>query len=554
MSVIKNEIKSIFIKNIKGYDDIGKTISFNSNGQGLLPNKLNIIVAPNGYGKSSLTTAINASCTGRRIHLDKKEYFKEDDTLDSEVNIICKLNEVDKELQTNKLKNEINTEFDIFTINSHIDTKGSRGFYKGANSTLIIKDIEILAIPPSINELNYDINNIKNILTVNNLVVVNKKQITEYIDKLIQNDDIEDYINLLEKYSKVRANTKLLSAPSECDDIDQTFINYLVAIIEIYKLEKNTFKQFITYQQYKIKSQFVKDLLNDIKTFDNFELKLKKDSNKLLLEFPKATLISNGQRDVIVFLANLLKLEFNFFLSNKRYGLLVIDEVFDYLDDANLLVAQYYLVNFIQKINKSRKNLFTILLTHLSPNTFNHFYFNRNKLKKVFYLTEIPTINENITKFIDKREMIKKSDEVNYNIISKFLHFSTENISLPNINGLDVSFDDRDSFTLLLKEEYIKYYDNTNYCPFSVAIYLRIFVEETVFNSIDTEDRQTYLQLFKTMEKLEFAKEKNIIIDEKYYLLSAIYNEMAHNDKEILYFKLNNVVIKNLIISVIGQQ
>jgi hypothetical protein len=56
------------------------------------------------------------------------------------------------------------------------------------------------------------------------------------------------------------------------------------------------------------------------------------------------------------------------------------------------------------------------------------------------------------------------------------------------------------------------------------------------------------------MEKLEFAKEKNIIIDEKYYLLSAIYNEMAHNDKEILYFKLNNVVIKNLIISVIRQQ
>lgn len=555
MSAIKNEIKSIYIKNIKGYNEDGKTVGFDNNGQGLLPNKLNIVVAPNGFGKSSLTVAINSTHHGRKIHLDKKEYFKEDDSLNSEVNIICKLDDEEKELIANKSENEINKIFDIFTINSNLDTKGSRGLYRGANSDLIIKDIEVMSIPATVNQLSYDISQIKSYLIEKGFEVVNKGQINKYIDDLIINYKISNYVELLEQYSKTRAYNKLLSTPEECDGIEQLFINYFIAIIEIYKLDKPKFNQFVDYQQYKLKYKLANNLLNDIKTFDDFELKLKKDGNKLLLEFPKATLISNGQRDVIVFLANLLKLEFNFLLSNKTYGLVVIDEVFDYLDDANLLVAQYYLVNFIQKINKSNKKLFTILLTHLAPTTFNHFYFNRKKLKKIFYLTEVPAINDNVVSFIDIREKIKKTNQDKYNIMSKFLHYGIENIDLPNIDGLEASFSNINSFIELIKEEYRKYYNKINYCPFSVAIYLRIFVEQDTYTHLENQNLENeYLLCHTTIEKLDFAKDKGIDIDEKYYLLSAIYNEMAHNNKEILYFKLNHNVIRNLITSVIGEQ
>lgn len=48
-------IKKIEIKNIKGF----KNYQFSPN-QYLIPNKPNLFVAPNGFGKSSITTAFNA--------------------------------------------------------------------------------------------------------------------------------------------------------------------------------------------------------------------------------------------------------------------------------------------------------------------------------------------------------------------------------------------------------------------------------------------------------------------------------------------------------------
>jgi predicted Zn-ribbon and HTH transcriptional regulator len=552
MSSINDEIKSIFIKNIKGFNEIGKTINFTKNGQGLLPNKLNIIVAPNGFGKSSIAVAFKSISYGRKLHLDKKEFFKEDDTLDAEIKITCKLNNAEKELKANASTNEICKIFDVFTINSHLDTKGKRTPFRGADSDLIIKDIELMQIPETVKDLKYSIADIKTVLREKNFKILDKKDINDYIINLIKKNEISSFIQLLEKYSKKRAYKKLLTNPAECNDIDQKNISYLLAILEIYKLNKNQFKKFVAYQEYKLKQKFAKEILDNIRTFDNFDLKLKKKENKLVVKFPKANVISNGQRDVIVFLANLLRLEFNFFISNKNYGILIIDEVFDYLDDANLLIAQYFLVDLIKKIKKNGKKLFTLFLTHLAPNNFNHFYFNRKNFKKVYYLTGIPNINEEVVSFIKKREEMKKSYPKIYNTMSKFLHFGIENIDLPNIDGLSVSFNDKNNFIEMIKEEYKKYYNEKDYCPFSVAIFLRIFIEKSVYLKLSNNDlKKEYLQKNKTIDKLDFAKDNGVEIDERYYLLSAIYNEMAHNDKEILYFKLNNKIIRNLVIKVI---
>lgn len=48
-------ITNIMIKNIKGYDSVGKSMDVT-----LLPNKINLVIAPNGFGKTSLTTAFEA--------------------------------------------------------------------------------------------------------------------------------------------------------------------------------------------------------------------------------------------------------------------------------------------------------------------------------------------------------------------------------------------------------------------------------------------------------------------------------------------------------------
>ena len=48
------------IRNIKGYEDIPQEITLNLN-----PNRLNFVVAPNGSGKTSFTTAFNCLSNGK---------------------------------------------------------------------------------------------------------------------------------------------------------------------------------------------------------------------------------------------------------------------------------------------------------------------------------------------------------------------------------------------------------------------------------------------------------------------------------------------------------
>ena len=49
------EISEIRVKNIKGFGDTVQLIKVR-----ILPNKVNLLVAPNGWGKSSLTTAFGS--------------------------------------------------------------------------------------------------------------------------------------------------------------------------------------------------------------------------------------------------------------------------------------------------------------------------------------------------------------------------------------------------------------------------------------------------------------------------------------------------------------
>lgn len=47
--------------------------------------------------------------------------------------------------------------------------------------------------------------------------------------------------------------------------------------------------------------------------------------------------------------------------ANKKY-LLLIDEVFDYLDDANLLAAQYYVSQLLDKASSSEVYIVLLLI------------------------------------------------------------------------------------------------------------------------------------------------------------------------------------------------
>src|SRR5690606_37040219 len=84
----------------------------------------------------------------------------------------------------------------------------------------------------------------------------------------------------------------------------------------------------------------------------------------LVVAFPPAIHISNGQRDSLCFAAELRKIERSI---SSRDIILVIDEVFDYLDDANLVAVQYYITRLIKKIREKQRIVYPLIFTHLNP-------------------------------------------------------------------------------------------------------------------------------------------------------------------------------------------
>lgn len=82
-----------------------------------------------------------------------------------------------------------------------------------------------------------------------------------------------------------------------------------------------------------------------------------REKDKYSLKINDVQRISNGERDIIVFIANLYKAKG---LMTKDNNILIIDEVFDYLDDANMMAAQFYITDLIEQLKSAGKNIFQL--------------------------------------------------------------------------------------------------------------------------------------------------------------------------------------------------
>jgi len=556
---IKNCIESIHIENIKGYHS--KTILLkDNNGSHLLPNKINILIAPNGFGKTSLAVALdllNNKTNKLDLNNKKEYYFNHDNSLNPKIELNVKLNSEEiLSLVADDSKNEIRDYFDIFILNSKLEAKGKGSRYGKATGEMQIKDIFIskVILKQDI-EYKYKIisESLKEEYLISNAINLNK---TNYLKNISL---IKNLFTICEKYSK-QNYLKLLKEAINKDEIiddlleiknkffkDKTtkdFYNILVQFIILYQNnKKSTIKNYIKYREYIELKKNITNILNIIKTFDH-NINIKETKRNLIVRFPKANMISNGERDILVFVSQLFYFYSSFINSNKQNALLVIDELFDYLDDANLLIAQYFLVNFINYIKQYNKNTFLMLLTHLDPNYFNTYSFGKYK---VFYLDNSkPKVNKDIQKIIKNRSKIKDKN------IDKFLHFCIDTeIDISNIfknYQIKKEFGKRKYFIDFIKKQFINYINSKDYCPISVSIYLRIIIEEYFYNKLQNNKlKEKFLDTFKTVEKLAFVSDSNIEVDEKFYILSPIYNELAHKSYKNLYFKLENKMIRKII-------
>lgn len=595
-----NEISEIRVKNIKGFGNSPEPIKVS-----ILPNKINLLVAPNGWGKSSLTAAFDALRTNK-LDVAQENKYKQDETLVSELTIVYN----GSAYTANNRINEINKLFTCKVIHCDLYSKTvskNMGAYSTTKGFLDIKDIEIRSIPKK-TILTYKYTSekadfgkngklLKNLTYVlqdkNVLSLFRDKETKDAIAKMggkkvsVSFDSIKTELNAMSgsvDRIKETVNTAIFNEINSSDaylHLKNVFCNgeteidaftNIFQLIRFYQQNKDNINAYFRYEEYvAFKTELDKNI-SDLDTTWKKINSIEKD-DKLLVTFPYADVISNGQRDILTFTVRLQAFKASM-RPNKSYFLL-IDEVFDYLDDANVLAAQYYLTHLINYAKNNNSTLFIGIFTHLDPKYFRSYTFGK-KMLKVSYLKDVTAhASTEMKTFIAFRQGLNHKDEGDekqlWIKLSKYcFHYHPD---LPNIkNELSVINKTRsknkikeswgEGTTLLdyLLEELNKYLsDQPIYDPYAVSLAIRIATEKRVYDSFDNEtDKNEFVNNRDKgiLDKMEFAEDKGKMIPDAYYILSLIHGESDHiefdentkqfNEKPVIY-KLSNPVVKHMV-------
>jgi hypothetical protein len=324
-------------------------------------------------------------------------------------------------------------------------------------------------------------------------------------------------------------------------------IEYLLAAMQfadIYNTDKARFKAASERANYLVEKDAYKQTFSSLKGTWK-EIAPKEISGELVVTFPKANQISNGERDIICFVAQLKKAKLKF---KKSKCILIIDEIFDYLDDANLVACQYYLTQMISDLKLENRQIFPLIMTHLSPSVFRNFTFSD---QKVCYLSKCTPTSRSVENLI-----IKRTDKSIEDSVSKyFLHFHHEEKDLTNefkTLGLPVGLASSSQFSEHCNGQLERYIQGKSFDPLAVCCSVRRVVEGIAYQRIDTDSREEFLLTHKTSSKLDFAQSKGAKIPEVFFLLGVIYNEAMHlrehqDNFSALGSKLSNLTIKHMI-------
>ena len=548
----QEKIQNITIENIKG---IEKKV-FNLD---IIPNKPSVLVAPNGFGKSSLAIAFK-SLNRDRIKLKYDLYHKDNSKLTPKINLSFVKNGNLTTLEADRSNNYIFKEFYLFVINIQIYSRVIGSIFGNATATMNIEDIVLVDKIPGKAVFNYKYNSFKklfgniskilpniNYLLSNKILIIslfekrdffdkaistkNQRIITTFIDKInalspsISKDKILE--NIGSDLSDLQKNTYLKTIADIIKNYETNETNevscYLSAIqfIWLYNDDKNGFKKVYEYYSYEVKKEKIEGILSTFySTWKNIEAKKVKE--QLVVKFPLAKDISNGQRDVLSFISMLFKAREKL---TKPSNILIIDEVFDYLDDANLVAVQYYITKFIDEMKKEGKNIYPLILTHLDPSYFKTFAFSD---LKIYYLNKRPTQTsthfENLLKNRNK-------DSIKEEVSKYLLHYHTEKIDKRDdfrSLGLKETWGEENNFKNYINEEVEKYLKDEDYDPFAVCCAVRVKIEENLYNKLKEEDKEQFLKTHETRKKIDFAESKGVSSPEIYYLLGIIYNDGMH--------------------------
>jgi len=574
------------IANVKGIQN--KTFIF---GAGIPPNKPSLLYAPNGFGKSSLAIAFD-SLNNNRLDLHKENCYKNDETLLPLLEITYQKSDgTVVNLQADNATNTIKNEFDVFVINNQVRAKTTPMKFLGKtvhSASLHIDSIVLFNNIPPAAILGYGFLPARASFGANGKVLPN---LSNLVDKVAFLTPFYERLDLLDKFGqkrigkdiqdfKDRVNNQNGKAETLLDWIEvnelatldgiaplKTITDRLMGLdlgfrrrcervlavlqmVELYLQGTANFKSVCERKLYEVEKN---SYVESFKAFNSTwkDIRPREKNGQLVIEFPKAHHISNGQRDILCLVA---MLEVARRKMKKIAAILIIDEVFDYLDEANLVAAQYYVSEFISEFKRGGRSIYPLILTHLNPKYFSHYSFS--KMKDFTLDQRVSTVSVSMARLIELR-----TDPSVYTDVSMFLlHYHTGQINCrPAFEalGLRPTWGEGNNFVVYINRSLNDYLnDRAGYDPFAICCAVRRKVEEKIYNAINgAPEKAAFLAEHGTKEKLNYARTLGIIVPEYYYLLGIIYNDGMHwkagrDNESPLKVKLENGTIRKLIADV----
>lgn len=578
-------ITGIRIENIKGIKCHNFEIS-------LLPNRPNILVAPNGFGKSSFAIAFESLHESRNI-LDEKNYHLNDSSL---IPLIEITTSTGMRLIANNTMNNIRNDFDVFVINNPLEPKANVRRYKGrtiSKPSIDIKSTVLVNTIPSKKEFKYRLAHYKRVFGGNGKILPDISHILSngtIMSEIAAIDlakiktqkweaAVNSYINELNMlkgngrmlHSFVDNSVANIISTGPFPEISSILINrgaipqnnsiIFLSVWQIWQLYLDLgidFKKACKYVKYiEDKKNYTLEIedINPIK--DRIKISPKEINGKLVVEWPKAHEMSNGQRDIMFFYSKLLE-----FGNRKKTKpqILIIDEIFDYLDDVNVLLFQYKISSLIDLCRKSKRIIFPILVTHLDPKFFHHFCFNEERINVCYLEKHNTRESSEILRIINNRDNPLIKDKLD----AAYFHFHPSYIAYDlksEFNSLGLNVDwctpirlRKKVFRLL--RTYL--FSDQAYDPISVCWAVRLMIEQIIYSKIANPIHQEgFIMTKKTKEKLKYASRIGIFIPETYFLLGLIYNVSLHNANdntiESAAIKLNSLVVKDMIKQIVAE-
>lgn len=574
------KIKSIQIKNVRGIQD--KTILLD-----MIPNKPSILVAPNGSGKSSFAFAFQW-LNRLRLKLEKDDAY--DGNVNNKPQLVITTDDSDNNTYiADENVNNVSKRFGVFVINNGLraSSPGQNNGVLMGKAKITIPDIELLGKKPNDVNLIDDFDEVYDtadllqgfLPSINVLVSNNRFMASCDLDKLKiksrQAKVINDQIEQIKTYTGTVAERHLIVESRNkavleeipailyaenllrrfCgNDNDTKLLLKAIRLVTLMYRKNQDFKDYIELAIYKMNEDSTRKLFDSLKKTWK-DIKPHREHGKLILRIGDAQRISNGERDILILLGMLQKARNSF---TKPDNILVVDEVFDYLDDANLVAAQHYVNTFIKELKDEGKNIYPIILSHINPIYFRTFAFRD---MKVYYLNPLqyPNASDNMMKVVRKRDELERQDKEKADLISKYmLHYHPDySRDMDDVIGMKApNWNDIPTFKAYCIRQTVEYLNGNRYDSLAVCVALREMIEKYCYQKLKTQEQMTHFLdvAFGTENKINYIETLGYTLPETFSLLGLIYNDPLHTNnknkidlRQTLYSRLENNTIKGMI-------